>query len=574
MTQRACFTLFVLLSLGALLLGGCGKPASPTAVPTSPVPAPTARPTSAPATSIPRATPVTVATPTLEPTRPGEGPYPVYDSGQDSTWEGQPMAYLMTDLATVDIADPAFEAQVRWAYGLLSEEFRDVEVLEIDADWGERASFTFDAAVEDWEELVAGRLSWATFWARVQKYAADLETGELVEGAAVDEYMAGLAGSGPTPTRPARPTPGSSLGGSYEDPQGFFVLSYPEEWTPHRSGSEMQFWADAQGDAALAISIQVKAVSADRMLKTFSDFFSQQWENYQEVSVQEAILSGYPAVWVEQSYEVGSVPQHGLMVGVVRNRVGFLLLAWAPEDQYAALEPGFRTAIESLQVTEFPAESPPYDRWMTWESEHFYFYYLPATWPSQHIEELADLHEQTFGDIVNALGVDYVGPISFYIYNSMESLYRATARDAGFAIVEAQVVHAWWISAGDHQSPGHEMTHVISYHTLGEPQEALLGEGLAVCLDHSEKDYRAIAADLDQQGRLIPLSQMLGDAWFEYDDAYQVSGSFVCFLIDRYGVDRLKEIYTRSDFEAALEEVYDANLASLEDEWLEWLRSY
>jgi hypothetical protein len=79
---------------------------------------------------------------------------------------------------------------------------------------------------------------------------------------------------------------------------------------------------------------------------------------------------------------------------------------------------------------------------------------------------------------------------------------------------EASEVHTLGVSAGDHQSLGHTMTHVISFWTWGQPGEALMGEGLAVCLDQSGKDLRKISNQLLAQGKLVSLDKLLGDAWF------------------------------------------------------------
>ncbi|MCC7353344.1 MAG: hypothetical protein IT330_06255 [Anaerolineae bacterium] len=364
----------------------------------------------------------------------------------------------------------------------------------------------------------------------------------------------------PPPTAPttllAQKTPSATARrATYNDPEGFFSLTYPKSWTPHRSRSEMQFWADEEGNAALAISLQIKALSAESLVKEISDFLAGAWEDYEELSQRETTLSGYPAVWLEQSFRVKGDPYRGLLAGAVRNRVGYLLLAWAPEKGYPALEPEFRAIVESLRIADFD-EAPVYEEWLTYDSEHFTFYFLPDTYVADDIETIADDHEQVFNENVKALGVDYDGVITMYLYPSKESLYRATAREAGFAITEASEVHAWWISAREHQSLGHEMTHVITYQALGDASEALLGEGIAVCLDHSGNEHHATAAELLKDDRLVPLSEMLGDAWFDQDAevAYPESGSFACFLLDESGGDRFKKISTKSHFEAALTE--------------------
>jgi len=107
--------------------------------------------------------------------------------------------------------------------------------------------------------------------------------------------------------------------------------------------------------------------------------------------------------------------------------------------------------LESLRIADF-AEAPIYDDWLTYDSEHFTFYFLPDTYVADNIEAIADDHEAVFNENVETLEVEYDGFITMYLYPSAESLYRATAREAGFAITEENEVHAWWISEDEHQS--------------------------------------------------------------------------------------------------------------------------
>ena len=362
--------------------------------------------------------------------------------------------------------------------------------------------------------------------------------------------------------------PEAPLDKTYHDPEGFFSIQHPKAWKPHKSGSEMQFWVDDQGDAAVAVSLQIKTVSADSLLDDISELLKGKLDNYQEFDRFEETLSGYPAILVEQSYNWNGIPQRGFMVGCVRNRVGYLVLAHAPTEQYPGLESTFKTIARSLNIAHFE-EAPPYDEWLTYASPPLTFHYLPGTFAANEIEPIAMEYKQVFEYNIQWLEVDYRGSIDFYLYPSLESLYRATARDAGFAINPAREVHTLWISQNDHQSLGHEMTHVITHWTLGEPSEALLGEGVAVCMDHAEPHPHTRAAALLESGQLLPLSQILGNAWFEHTPAvvYPESGSLVCWLLEQYSVDQFKQLYTRGDFAAALEEIYGFDIDHLEEEW-------
>ena len=376
-----------------------------------------------------------------------------------------------------------------------------------------------------------------------------------------------------------KPVPASAspkaveLDASYEDPDGFFSLDYPSSWVANRARSEIQFLADRNGNAGLAVSLQIKSVSPEALVDEISKLLAQKRDSYKAQPGVEAEIDGYPAVWLDYAYTQKGKAQRGFIAGAVRNRVGFLVLGWAPKADYAKLKPAFESIVDSLDIAEF-RDAPGYDDWLTHKTDHFTFYYLPKTYVARAIKSIARDHEATYSGIVDALELDYDESIDFFFYPSAQSLVHATARDAGHANNEAGEVHSIWVSAKDHQTLGHEMTHVITHGALGDPQEALLGEGIAVCMDHSGRDPHALAADLIEAGQLIPLSDMLGDAWFEHDGAvtYPQSGSFACYLLDQYGVDGFKEVYAAEDFPAAVEETYGASLAAIEKQWLKMLK--
>lgn len=380
----------------------------------------------------------------------------------------------------------------------------------------------------------------------------------------VEALLTAVHGAIGTPE--ASPTPGGvvPLDNTYENPDGFFVLDYPDGWNISPRGGAL---LSPTGGGGLSMAIEIKAVSAETLADRYLEWYAAQVDDYREVDRRAGTLSGYPAVWTEHAFVADGVPQRGVMAAAVRNRVGFAFAGWMPATSAATLESTLRAMIQSVRITEF-AEAPPYSDWPTYATSHLTFHYLPDTWIAEEIEDIAVQHEQAFSDNVDYLDVDYAGPIDVYIYASEESFFRATAREAGFAINEFSEVHTRWLAPDDHQTPGHEITHVITFHGLGEPSEALLGEGVAVWLDHGGNDYRRRCADLARNDRLVPLTDLLGDGWDGSAAAYYQAGSFTGFLLERYGVDRFKTVYTARDLPAALKRVYRTNLIALETQWI------
>lgn len=154
---------------------------------------------------------------------------------------------------------------------------------------------------------------------------------------------------------------------------------------------------------------------------------------------------------------------------------------------------------------------------------------------------------------VAALGVTITTPITFNKYLSrvhmgdVTGIYNANA----YASVEngAFEIHTIW------PTDNHEVVHLYSS-TFGRTV-ALFSEGLAVAFqinapagETSPKwngtPLHNLARGFRQQGRLAPLASIVDTAGFRAIDAnvaYPEAGSFVRFLIDTHGLDRIKQLY-------------------------------
>jgi hypothetical protein len=361
------------------------------------------------------------------------------------------------------------------------------------------------------------------------------------------------------------------------DAEGFFQVRYPSAWLagPYQTG--LRLWADDSGNTGLDVMLEIKAVSALALAEEYSLFFAETLDDYEEGEWEATTLDDYLAVYVPQTYSYNGVPQQGFMTTVVRNRVGWLLLGYAAAADYEQSGPVLEAMAQSLDITEFD-DAPPYDSWALYEGEVVNFHYLPETYVAGDIEAIAAAHEDAFDYNAGWLGLGYEGPpVELYFYPSEEALNHATGRGSGFAINSwsygAAEVHTIWTSADDHQSIGHELTHVLTYWSLGDAGQALLGEGTAVCLDHNPTPVHVLASELMATDSLLPLAAILDEAWFEQDAAivYPQSGSVACWLLERYGAESFQQLFVREDFEAALEDIYGFDLDYLETDWLTML---
>lgn len=229
--------------------------------------------------------------------------------------------------------------------------------------------------------------------------------------------------------------------------------------------------------------------------------------------------------------------------------------------------------------------------WIAYESKHFVFHYAPNYPRADGIAAFASIRDKAFEENRAYLQVLFQGKTDFYVYEKL---------DEGFAVPDWNVIFS-----DDDQSAAHEMTHIIAYHICGHRQKIrLLDEGAATWLNHSAvtKDHHAAAMGYIRTNGLLPLSELAGTKTFRKHQPppYYPAASFVGYLIERYGLDRFRRLWTVSagysetysaaeelnlakhfrfipgesaHFVSAISIVYVRSLNTLDAEWRTWLES-
>jgi hypothetical protein len=153
-----------------------------------------------------------------------------------------------------------------------------------------------------------------------------------------------------------------------------------------------------------------------------------------------------------------------------------------------------------------------------------------------------------------------------------------------FADPTAYAVHTLW------PIDNHEVVHLLTSN-WGSPG-ALVNEGMAVAFQidpardltprWSGTPLNDLTRQFRQQGRFVPLAMLAETAsWRNQDSnvAYPESGSFMRWLIDEYGLDRVRGLYSRAagpnESGAGVREtfvaVYAQTLDDLERAWIAFL---
>ncbi len=122
----------------------------------------------------------------------------------------------------------------------------------------------------------------------------------------------------------------------------------------------------------------------------------------------------------------------------------------------------------------------------------------------------------------------------------------------------------------------HELTHLVMWNAVGEPSSVMLHEGVAVYNGIEAMEAAGFiplthfCAAYQQAGQLPSLSGSRSYLGHIRDlDLYSSAGCFVQYLIEMYGVQDFKVLFTDGDFL----EIYGRTLAQLEADWEETLRS-
>lgn len=192
------------------------------------------------------------------------------------------------------------------------------------------------------------------------------------------------------------------------------------------------------------------------------------------------------------------------------------------------------------------------------------------------VEIVAAKSEFFFQSIARSLDLKSPDRVRVFVYRDADQKkLMLGAGPTNFAKVWRNEIH---INAHDAQDGmAHEIVHVMAAE-FGHPLYSTLRlgflEGLAVALDWSDPNFtpHQWAAILQRIHRLPDVAGLIdGSSFFAGGSrlSYTVSGSFVRYLLERYGAEKLKRVYHHERVDA----VYERNPGNLINEWKDFLAS-
>jgi hypothetical protein len=224
-------------------------------------------------------------------------------------------------------------------------------------------------------------------------------------------------------------------------------------------------------------------------------------------------------------------------------------------------------------ATSFDIDAHEDTAWLVRETPHFVFHYRAASPAERDIDKILANAESDRAVILGKLEVSCGAVINYYLYNTEEGATAIGISYGGYAVSTFMTVRETY---GDwrHGSAGkHEMTHLIASCALGESHYPVLTEGLAIAIDGGYGgSFPVVMRKFWLRQGVLTISRMVDAPFADGPDAfYPQSGSFVRYLMDRYGVASFKQFYPAADFQEGLQRVYGLTLPELETEYREYL---
>jgi len=222
---------------------------------------------------------------------------------------------------------------------------------------------------------------------------------------------------------------------------------------------------------------------------------------------------------------------------------------------------------------------PLEENWRMHPGPRVTFFVRPDSFAEQNVARLSEVIEDQYSSTVRALGLSYAGHVSAYVYNSGaetdlggDHAGRAYPETESFRFVAVPPANGNLFSL-----MSHEANHVFVINGLGRAGTYGMTEGLASALVsetfHTSGRHFLFMWTRTQRAQVLPLARVYdNDKWKDLTPqaAYNTSASFLAWLLDTYGADRLRQVYgaPSDQFAARVNAVYGRALESLEADWL------
>lgn len=224
------------------------------------------------------------------------------------------------------------------------------------------------------------------------------------------------------------------------------------------------------------------------------------------------------------------------------------------------------------------------------ETPHFVIIYPRGAPFEPFMDAIAAEHEFRYAQLARVFGIEPAGKITSFYFTTAEEKRRWMG--AGGTYIAKPWRREIYIQHEDfpHDTLRHEVAHVFAGE-FGDPVFRVsvawwawpparfnvgLIEGIAVAADWpgagiGRPTPHEAARAMKELGLLPPLRALLAPGFLQFSSAqsYTTAGSFVYFLLERYGPEKVRAVYRAGGTPASFQAVFGVPLRELERKWHE-----
>jgi len=213
-------------------------------------------------------------------------------------------------------------------------------------------------------------------------------------------------------------------------------------------------------------------------------------------------------------------------------------------------------------------------------TDHFNIYYSEKIDSGNSIELLGLKHEYYYEQVKNALTLSTKNRITSFVF--LNSNQKRELFGAGNADVAKPWLRQIYLNYPSYNlSLKHELVHILAGEfgttpfLVSDNLSTALLEGLAMAIenDYDGNSVHYMAKTAYQAGYKFPVTQLFNGFNFfsQYSSiSYIYAGSFIKYLIETYGIEPVKSLYSDQNFEKYI----GKSIAELESDYLKFLDSY
>lgn len=180
--------------------------------------------------------------------------------------------------------------------------------------------------------------------------------------------------------------------------------------------------------------------------------------------------------------------------------------------------------------------------WFSLESTNILYYFQGNLSDSFLYKRFAEKHQRIY-DTLNTIFHDNLsGKIKMYVFTDEAKAKRLLHRDLGFAVPEKLICYV-----AINQTPGHELTHIMSYWAGGTPPEEIskfINEGVSVFFDFSGRDNFAAATSAAKKYKYTKSILDIWNNFGSYPDelTYPAAGAFIAYIYNILNPEEFKSL--------------------------------